>query len=432
MDSSSEALIIQKHLLCPRGISLGFVEVFEKLKKNKWVWAIYIPLTIPVNVFLALSNNCLALIMVGLLTFGIPYLFGVRNIRTFLIAGIVIIITTGILYGGLYTYFMYNEAYYPFFEDRFVSDTELVDGIALPYKGDETTSFNFTVKYIGPESPANITVYANITDLQFDFEKNIPLMYSNELFYNETVLEKDIYSYHFAVFINSTGEWIETKAGFGPITVPYSESLTNIIVSGVLSIFLNSGIFFFMFIALYYWRKSSQDQRERWSEEMKTAEKTKEKSREQKAKKGEGQEKGEFTCTSCDATVDADAEKCWNCGEEFTGEKEDEEDEKEEEGEEDKKVEPKEEFECTSCGADVSSEATICPNCGEPFDEEEEEEDEKEGEKEEVKEEFTCTSCGADVSAEANFCPNCGEPFEDDEEEDKDKEEGDNKTESDS
>jgi predicted RNA-binding Zn-ribbon protein involved in translation (DUF1610 family) len=403
----SKALITQKHLQRPRGISLGFAEVFEKLKKSKWVWAIYIPLTIPPNVFLALSGNCLALIMVGLLTFAIPYFFGVRNIRTFLIVGIVIVIITGIIYGALYTYFMYNETYYPYFEDRYVSDTELEDGIALPYTGNDTTSFNYTVSYTGSESPTNITVYVNITDLQAEFEKSIPLIYSNGVYYNETVLAEDIYAYHFALHNNNTKTWTETEAGFGPITIPFMDLLLAQTFYGVISIFLNSGIFFFMFIALYYWRKSSQDQRERWSEEMKTAEKTKEKSRVQKAKKDEGKEKGEFTCTSCDATVDADAEACWNCGEEFTSEEEDEG------GKEDKKEEPKEEFECTSCGADVSSEATVCPKCGEPFDEEEEEEEEKE----EVKEEFTCTSCGADVSAEANFCPNCGEPFEDDEEE---------------
>jgi predicted amidophosphoribosyltransferase len=428
LGSSSEALIIQKHLLCQRGISLGFVEVFEKLKKNKWVWAIYIPLTIPVNVFLALSGNCLALIMVGLLTFGIPYLFGVRSIRTFLLVGIVIILITGIIYGALYTYFMYNQTYYPYFEDRFVDDTELMDGIALPYRGNDTTSFNYTVTYTGIESPVNITVYANITDLQGEFEKSIPLINAGSLYYNETVLDKDIYAYHFALYDNNSKTWTETEIGFGPVTIPFTDLLVAQTFYGIISIFLNSGIFFFMFIALYYWRKSAQDQKEKWSEEMKTAEKTKEKSREQKAKKEEGQEKGEFTCNSCDATVDSDAEKCWNCGEEFTGEEEDEEEDKEE-GEEDKKEEPIEEFECTSCGADVNSEATVCPNCGEPFDDDEE--DEKEGEKEGVKEEFTCTSCGADVSADANFCPNCGEPFEDDEE-DGDEVKRDSKTKSDS
>lgn len=398
---------------------MGFVEVFEKLKKNKWVWAIYIPLTIPLNVFLALSGNCLALIMVGLLTFGIPYLFGVRNIRTFLIVGIIIILITGITYGALYTYFMYNETYYPYFEDRYVSNEELENGIALPYRGDETTLFNYSVTYTGIESPANLTVYVNITDLQVEFEKVIPLMHSNGVYYNETVLAEDIYAYHFALYDNNSKTWTETEIGFGPVTIPFMDLLMAQTFYGVISIFLNSGMFFFMFIALYYWRKSSQDQKERWSEEMKTAEKTKDKSREQKAKKEEGEEKGEFTCTSCDATVDADAEACWNCGEEFTGEEEGEEEDREEKGKgegEVKKEEPKEEFECTSCGADVSSEATSCPNCGEPFDDEEE--DKKEEKKEEVKEEFTCTSCGADVSVEANFCPNCGEPFEDDEEED--------------
>ncbi|UCE75127.1 MAG: zinc ribbon domain-containing protein [Methanomassiliicoccales archaeon] len=351
---------------------------FEDLKKKKWVWVIYISMAIPINLLFALSGNCLALIFIAIVTLVIPYFFGVRGIKTFLKAGIVIILITGILYGAIYTYFMYNEMFYPYFTDRTVGDTQLEDGTVTPYLGNETTFFNYTVRYTGEESPDNITVYANVTDAAGEVITSFPLKNTDGMYYNETRLERDIYYFYFAAHLNSTDEWLKTGTGFGPVTVPYEEMMTLQIFFGALSLLLNSGIFFFMFVAFLYFRKKSQEDKMKLEEKLKAEEETKVKEKkdekkEEKEKKKED-EKDEFTCTSCNAVVSADANFCPKCGEEFEG-IEDEEEEKEGEKKEEKEV--------------------------------------KEEEKEEVKEEFTCTECGATVDAQATSCPSCGEDFED-------------------
>ncbi len=315
-------------------------ELYGNLKKSKWIWVISILVTIPVDLMLMLIPTCLAPILVGLVTFGIPYAFGVRSMKTFLKVGTVIILITGVLFGALLTYFMYEQVYY--FEERTVGDTHLVDGIVTPYLGNDNTSFNYTVGYTGTEPPANITVYVNITDVLGEHKKNISLKKANGFYYNETLLDENTYYYHFAVHLHANDTWVETEQGFGPITIPYSDMLGIQILQGVLVIFLNAGLFFYMVLILFWWRRNAKRDRMKSREDLETEGEAKAESREEEIleeedegeegkegeeEEGKEEEKGEYTCTSCGADVDADATECPSCGEEFEDEDEDEEEE---------------------------------------------------------------------------------------------------------
>jgi branched-subunit amino acid transport protein AzlD len=314
--------------------------MFEKLKKNRWVWIIYISLTIPAVLLLMLVPYCLAPILAAFAIFGIPYLFGVRSVKTFLKAGTVIILISGILFGALITYFMFEQIY--FFEERSVEDTQLVNGSVTPYLGNKATSFNYSVTYTGLEPETNITVYVNITDPVGDYKRSIPLISSNGLYYNETILEENIYYYRFAVHLHDNNTWIETdekKDGIGPITISFSSMLGLQIPQGILILFLNAGLFFYMVIILYWWRKSAQKDRMKIlgapeGEKEAKAEELEEEISEEEAegeevKKEEDKEKaearGEYSCTACGADVAADDNFCPKCGEAFEGEEEGEE-----------------------------------------------------------------------------------------------------------
>jgi hypothetical protein len=329
---------------------LDLKKLFEDLKKSKWIWAIYIPLTIPLVLLLMLVPYCLAPILAAIVTFGIPYLLGVRSVKIFLKAGIVIIIVTGILLGVLVTYFMYEQIYY--FEEKKISDTELVEGIVTPYLGSKSTSFNYTVKYIGEESPENITVYVNITDVYDELIKSVPLKNADGLYYNETTLDENVNYYYFSAYLHNSGEWIETDEetrGFGPITIPFSDMLGSQIMQGVLILFFNVGLMFFFILVLFWWAKKARQDREKLyrapeaEKEEEEEEEEMEEGGEEEEFEEEGKEGGE------DVTID------------------------EEESSKEGKVEAKGEYTCTSCGADVDADATSCPNCGEEFEGEEEE-----------------------------------------------------------
>jgi DNA-directed RNA polymerase subunit RPC12/RpoP len=350
-------------------------------------------LTIPVNLFLAFYGGCFAPIIVALATFGIPYFFGVKSLRTFLIAGTVIILITGILFGALYTYYMFNQSY--IFEEKILSGPELKDGTVTPYIGKENTYFNFTVMYTGEESPSNITVYVNLTGIIENYEEGFTLDSYNGLHYKKIALDKDIYFYNFTVHTNSTNTWTGTEeVAFGPVTVPFSEMLSTQIVQSIILWFINSGMIFYMALVLYWWAKKSKEER-------------------MKSFGGPDEEKEEKAKEPKD--------------EDFHDEDEFEEDFEEEIKEEEveqETVKPQEEaeFSCTSCGADVFDDDTKCPKCGEEFDgydepeskavESQEKNDKMEVVISEGIGEYTCTECGADVSEDDIKCPKCGEDFE--------------------
>jgi hypothetical protein len=318
-------------ILGVEGKVLRYKTIFENLKKNKWVWAIYIPLTIGINIVISLYPNCLFQLVVGMMTFGIPYYFGVRSVKTLLKAGLVIIILTGIIFGTIYTYFLYNQIYV--FEEQPLRNHDLEGGLVTPYLGDKSDSFNYSVRYTGSENPLNITVYVNIIDFDGEYDRRIPLIYNNGTYYNVSFVEENIYYYNFSAFLNSSETWIRTGDGFGPITLPFSRAVGVQMFIGVGYLLLNGGLFFFIILALYYWKRNSAQQQMKMRKEIEMEAKMKEKALEEK-------------------------------DEEFDEEEEEEEDE--EEGE--VKAVVAEEFECTECGASVPEDAEKCPSCGEAFD----------------------------------------------------------------
>lgn len=299
-------------------------ELFEKLKANKWVWVIYILLTIPINLLLTLTGLCFAPLLMAFITFGIPYLFGVRDAKTFLKAGTVIILVTAILFSLMYTHFMYNQMY-PF-EEKSLDNAHLKDGTLTPYLGDEATSFNYTVRYIGEEPLTNITIFVNITNIDYEHKKSVPLIDGNGLFYNTTTIDEDISLYYFAIYLNTTDEWVETEKGFGPIAIPFSEMLGYQVLQWLILSFMTSGLLFYLMMFMYIWSKRTKEESMKLQKELQAEEEEKE-SKEEKSKAEPKDEKNDrYVCSSCEAVVEADAAECWSCGETLEDDEEDEED----------------------------------------------------------------------------------------------------------
>lgn len=333
--------------------------IFQGIKKTKWIWILIFLITIPVDLFLTFSGGCFSPILVALATFGIPYFFGIKGVKSHLKAGTVIILIVGVLFGTLYTYFMYEQSY--IFEPKSLSDTYLVDGTVSPYLGNESESFNYTVKFREAEPTSNFTVYVNITGLSDEKEQSIPLSKANGYYYNETNLGKDVYFYYFVLYSHENGTWYETTVGLGPITIPFSELIGLQILQGILILFLNSGLIFYLILGFYWWSKKSKEDRKRMEEEMLA---------EAEAKEKEG--KDEFEVEEEEEFEEEEGEETEE--EDLEGEEKDKRDEKEIK-EKEIKEEVKGEYICTECGATVDADATKCPKCGEEFEEDEDEED---------------------------------------------------------
>jgi hypothetical protein len=307
-------------ILEERGEVLPEGSFFENIKKNKRKWLIYIPLTVAIDVVISLYPSCFFQILVGLMTFGIPYYFGVKSTRTLIKSGLVILLITGMIFGSLYTVFLYNQMYV--FEEQTLSGTNLSEGIVSPYLGDKSDTFTYTVKYTGDEDIDNITVYVNIFDFEGGYSESFPMVYQNGTFVNQTQVGENIYYYNFTAYINSTDTWIGTNEnGYGPLTMSFSQAVGVQIFIGIGYILLNGGIFFLIIIGLYYWRKSTYEQQKKLREEIETLKDEKEESKDEEDEEEEEKEKAvvpeEFECTECGAPVSEDAEKCPSCGEAF-------------------------------------------------------------------------------------------------------------------
>jgi hypothetical protein len=254
------------------------------------------------------------------MTFGIPYYFGVKSTKTLLKAGLVILLITGMIFGSLYTVFLYNQIYV--FEERILSGPDLTDGIVTPYLGEKSDTFTYSVKYTGEADIDNITVYVNIVDYEGGFDESFLMIYKNGSFINQTTLEENIYYYNFTAHINSTNTWIKTSEnGYGPLTMAFSQAIGIQIFIGIGYILLNGGIFFVVIIGLYYWRKSTYQQQMKLREERKNLKDEKKETEEIEEEEKEEPKKAvvpvEFECTECGAAVSEDAEKCPSCGEAF-------------------------------------------------------------------------------------------------------------------
>lgn len=291
-------------------------ELFERIKQSKWAWLIYIPMTVPLVFAFMLSGTCLGPLISAIIIFGIPYMFGVRGLGKFFKVGTVIVLITGIVFGIVYTSFIYDQSFY--FEEKTLGNDALTGGIVTPYRGDPGDTFNFTVTYKGTEPVENVTVFVNITNLGGGETRNLTMNRSGNLFYIEEVMGTSLYFYRFEINLSSEGKWLQTLDGVGPLTMEYSEMLGIQIVQGIIYLFLWAGLFFYMVLVLYWWgtgakRERLELQKEKDEEESKEDEEEKEESEEERPKKVIE----EFECTECGASVSADAEVCPSCGEGF-------------------------------------------------------------------------------------------------------------------
>jgi energy-coupling factor transporter transmembrane protein EcfT len=233
--------------------------ILDTLKKNRYAWIIGALITIPVNVALSLIPECLVQVLVGILTFGILFLFGVRSLKKFFWLGLVIMIITGILFGAFYTYFMYNREY--IFEPKGLGNSYLSNGTVNPYQGDQETFFNYSVKYDGAEDPANITVLVNISDSSEQQILSLLLENNENMYYNSTALGDDIYSYHFSIHLHNDDRWAETEEVYGPLTIPFNDMMGRQMFIGFGYVMLNGGLVYFLMVGLYYWQVTEGQKR---------------------------------------------------------------------------------------------------------------------------------------------------------------------------
>jgi len=221
---------------------------------------------------------------------------------------------------------------------------KLDNGQVLPFIGDETTLFNYSISIRHNTNTTNISAYVLIGEDAFtgySNERNETMQLVSFYHYNTTNNNTVwIYNYshstHLTTLINSyaftarvDGTWYvagimengEMRYGYGPVSSDTSAIFGNLAMSFTTILFAYSFMPFLILVLFYRFSSRSSEARKKMLEQYKQI-------------KLEKESKG------------------------LAGTKT-------------KPVAPSEEtFVCSECGADVQASAKFCPNCGEPFDDE--------------------------------------------------------------
>ncbi|MEE9506573.1 MAG: zinc ribbon domain-containing protein [Thermoplasmata archaeon] len=321
---------------------MGFQESFNEFKGSKWVVPAYIVLVIFVVIALAYLNQCLAMILIPVAMFAIPYYMGEKRFRYFALLAVIMIVADSFAFGLLDTNFLSD------FEAREQTSPDkitITQGIVNPSLGDPDTMFTFTVNVTANYTnirTIDFYAYVNISDMaEYKLSRNEP--YSMEEtdtsdidatngkhFIRVIQLPARIHFFHFSANVNGT--WNTTLvhdassnadfSGLGPINADSLAIFQVFFFSALVTLFFTS-ILFMVIVMMYWWIGKSRIERTKWDTRLREA--------------------GELE--------DADA-----------------------------KIP---DFECTNCGRPVHDDAIRCPHCGAIFEEGEEEETEEEPEPEE-------------------------------------------------
>lgn len=315
----------------------SFRKAMESVGKTKW-GSIAVLLITGLACYLVLavaSTVCFSYLLIAIMAYGIPFLFGVRGMKKMLVYGLVLFLALGLAF-GVQMYMQYTGG-----GGITVSSADgvLIDGIVEPYRGDNGTLHHFSVQVTEIDYDEVHLIYQNrlSTDDPVNLSSSgfVNISGGRTYFFNETIGE-GLFQYQFQA--NGTSGWTFTSIGTGPVNVPDSYLLQQLLISSILLVFFQIGILFFLILALVWVSDRSK----------KTMQEAMKKEKERMAPSP--QEK--VVCSECGSEVPFNAKECPQCGEPF------EDEEGEEEGE----------FMCTECGATVKESDARCWKCGKEFE----------------------------------------------------------------
>lgn len=320
---------------------MGFQEKFEAFKESKWVVPTYIILVILATIAVAYLSGCLAMILIPVVMFAIPYYLGEKRIKYLVLVGVIVIAADSLAFGALDANFISS---YKAPEQKSEDKATLTNGFIDPSVGGEDTLFNFTVTFTAENvtnvSDSGVVVYLNTSDIQefkpaeqeyypmVEIDTNDLVAADGKDYYFTRTFPRGIHFFHFAVRIaNPPGgggaTWNDTLVydslsgkdlrTTGPINADILYIFQTTVLNALVYLVFTS-ILFMIFVMMYWWLGRSRIERAKWEERMKEA--------------GELEPAEtkipEFECTNCGRPVHEDALRCPHCGAVFDEDEEEE------------------------------------------------------------------------------------------------------------
>ena len=322
-----------------------FLRLFTKFRKTPWFRVFYVGVLIwsVVGLYVLLFQGsavaCLALLLIPIWTFILPYFLGERRVKHLLLNALPVFVIAILIVSAFQTDATVNLGPVNLASTTWSSSLpplSLWNGsVAPPVAPTDSPaphSFTFRVRVLtGPAvNQSTVSVFANLTQLSSTsgspfvvrLAKDGTANNTNGTWYVATPsLGSDPYAFYF--YANDTrGNWTATAPILEPITASWGAyyGLWAIGLAG--SEFTIIAVIFYLLIVFMVWysaRNRQLRQRMRSQETLDKLEASKEKDNEVGPAKTEVSSKAAskaaaFTCTNCGADVTEDDKKCPKCG----------------------------------------------------------------------------------------------------------------------
>jgi len=270
--------------------------------KTKWFRILYVFLIAFVASVMPFTVGCLYAVFTPLLMFAVPYYLKERNIRRYLINGIVIFLLSFVMVNLLYTG-MQVSVPQPHLSAQQENAT-LSNGTVEPFGVSTTGYYNFSVVYtnVGPVQPSDIELRLNVDEVISETTQAYPMTGDTSgppsngwRFWRNLSLPEGFYYFNFtAIHTSDRTTEVETVKSFGPRNAPWTTYASGLALFNLVIITFPFTLYL-VIVGMYWWAGKARTMRGP-----------------ARAPSDEGG--GGFECTNCGAEVSATATRCHRCG----------------------------------------------------------------------------------------------------------------------
>lgn len=297
---------------------MDFREAVVAYRKSPWFRVTYIVVTafLVANLFTfgaaAASTVCLVFLLIAAIVFLVPYYFGERSIRRFLVNALVMFVLATLMVAALEAQSVLAQAPAPVGGGD--GGFAFSEGLVTPYRGAGGEVYTFTVNVTSGSNadPASFSVSANVTRVEGLAISSVPPIQlgpanatdtdtsDGKAYTGSLPLPESIYFYYFSVRDLTTGNVTLSEARVGPINTGFAAFFTFSLYFVIFPMIFPV-VLFLLILMLYWWTRTARQRR--------TGTRV----------SSEGGPTG-FTCTNCGADVPEEASTCPSCGATFEAE----------------------------------------------------------------------------------------------------------------
>jgi len=198
---------------------MGLKESLENFVEKKYALPVILVVTIGIDLLLLTMATCYTVVLMGILTFALPYYIGIRNVKKFFVVGILAFLVVTLAWAPIFL----SQTQAP--ANSLSGGTVKIMGATVtPYKGTAGTEYNFTATVYSTEAPPDL--YLNYQKINANNLTTVRMntaagstngMY--ECYYN-TTLDEGIY--YFDMNMSAASGNVSTPPRPGPINADFN------------------------------------------------------------------------------------------------------------------------------------------------------------------------------------------------------------------